>query len=175
LLWWRERYRNGLVGIGGDASSVTDGVAELRIVQVPVPTRVVGDGSAKPAAAVGSLNQDPGMHRVVVNLPPVTATTAVVEGAEQQPKKSQISRLLSVPTQLDAAAADRARIAGVRIVGAGAIAGTGVEPVKGQQGVARLRVREGLWEQRRGHKVDGGERRKAEVRYKRKAAEKKNA
>ena len=66
-------------------------------------------------------------------------------------------------------------IAGVKIVSASSIGGTGVEPVKGHLGVARLRVREGLWEERRGHKVDGGERRKAEVRYKRAAAEKKNA
>jgi hypothetical protein len=34
-------------------------------------------------------------------------------------------------------------------------------------------MQEGIWEIRRGHKVDGGERRKAEVRAKRRAAENK--
>jgi hypothetical protein len=38
---------------------------------------------------------------------------------------------------------------------------------------AKIQVKEGLWEHRRGHKVDGGERRQAEVRAKRRAEEKK--
>ena len=54
------------------------------------------------------------------------------------------------------------------------ISGHGVQAVKGHQGLAVLKVQEGLWEQKRGHKVDGGERRKAEVRAKRRAAENKN-
>ena len=49
-----------------------------------------------------------------------------------------------------------------------------MEPVKGSGGLrARIRLQEGIWEVRRGHKVDGGERRKAEVRAKRRAAENK--
>ena len=49
-----------------------------------------------------------------------------------------------------------------------------LEPVKGSDGMrARIRLREGIWEEKRGHKVDGGERRKAEVRAKRRAAENK--
>lgn len=66
-------------------------------------------------------------------------------------------------------------VQGIRIVSAGTIGGTGIEPVKGQQGAAMLRVKDGLWEQRRGHKVDGGERRKAEVRSKRRRDERRNA
>jgi hypothetical protein len=38
---------------------------------------------------------------------------------------------------------------------------------------ARLTVTEGMWEDRRGHKVDGGERRRAMVRFKRGVAERK--
>jgi hypothetical protein len=40
-------------------------------------------------------------------------------------------------------------------------------------GTAQLKVTEGMWEDRRGHKVDGGERRQAEVRFKRRVAERK--
>jgi hypothetical protein len=40
---------------------------------------------------------------------------------------------------------------------------------------AQIKVKEGLWEERRGHKVDGGERRKAEVRFKRRSEERKKA
>ncbi|KAI9695140.1 MAG: hypothetical protein M1820_008908, partial [Bogoriella megaspora] len=34
LLWWRERFRKGLFGVGGDMREVENGVAELRIVEV---------------------------------------------------------------------------------------------------------------------------------------------
>ena len=48
--------------------------------------------------------------------------------------------------------------------------------IKGTGGLkARVVVKEGLWEDKRGHKVDGGERRKAEVRSKRRAEERKKA
>lgn len=54
------------------------------------------------------------------------------------------------------------------------IAGPHVQPVKGSNGYAvRVSVAEGLWEERRGHKVDGGERRKAHVRALRRGAERK--
>lgn len=66
------------------------------------------------------------------------------------------------------------RVQGVIVKGAKTIKGSFVEPVKGSNGVkARIRLQEGIWEERRGHKVDGGERRKAEVRAKRRAAENK--
>ena len=61
---------------------------------------------------------------------------------------------------------------GLKIRGAHTIVGPYVEPLKGTDGsVARLKVQEGMWEQRRGHKVDGGERRKVNVRSKRAAKE----
>ena len=66
-------------------------------------------------------------------------------------------------------------VQGVVVKGAKTIKGSYVEPVKGSGGLrARIRLQEGIWEIRRGHKVDGGERRKAEVRAKRRAAENKD-
>ena len=63
-------------------------------------------------------------------------------------------------------------VSGVQIRGAHTIVGPHVELVKGTNGtVAQIRVKNGMWEQRRGHKVDGGERRKANVRSKRAARE----
>jgi hypothetical protein len=62
----------------------------------------------------------------------------------------------------------------VSVKGARTIRGSYVEPVGGSEGPrARIRLQEGMWEDRRGHKVDGGERRRAEVRAKRRAAENK--
>ena len=63
-------------------------------------------------------------------------------------------------------------VTGVKIRGAHTIVGPHVEPVKGSNGsVARIKVKEGMWEERRGHKVDGGERRKETVRSRRAAKE----
>lgn len=54
------------------------------------------------------------------------------------------------------------------------LSGPHLQPVKGTNGyAARIAVAEGLWEEKRGHKVDGGERRKAHVRALRRGAERK--
>jgi len=163
LLWWRERFRNGITGVGGDVTEVKDGVAELRVAEVP---------SSRPSDQPATLTKSAGMRKVVVNVTPTvslppdpTATPAEGEGVS--------SVTLAAPLRVDPRKAKE--IVGVKIVAANSIGGPGIEPVKGHLGVARLRVKEGLWEERRGHKVDGGERRKAEVRYKRAAAERKNA
>ncbi|KAK5139268.1 hypothetical protein LTR04_003732, partial [Oleoguttula sp. CCFEE 6159] len=59
LLHWREKFRNGQYGIGGDLSEVTDGVGELRVVEVPVST---GNRAA-------TVTSSAGMKKVVVNVP----------------------------------------------------------------------------------------------------------
>lgn len=65
---------------------------------------------------------------------------------------------------------------GLKVQGAMTIVGPFVEPVKGSGGsVAAIRAQEGMWEQRRGVKIDGGERRKVMVRRKRKLEEMKKA
>ena len=40
LLRWREKFRNGEYGIGGDLKSVENAQAELRIVEVPSPHQI---------------------------------------------------------------------------------------------------------------------------------------
>lgn len=63
-------------------------------------------------------------------------------------------------------------VSGLKVLGAQTIAGPFAEPMKGTSGsVAVIKVQEGMWEQRRGQKVDGGERRKVQVRRKRKLEE----
>ncbi|KAL1624968.1 telomere length regulation protein [Diplodia seriata] len=130
LLHWREKFRNGEYGVAGDAKHVKDGVAEVRIAEVPSKKTA---GVAQLATATSS----PGMRKVVVNVP------QDVEVSEQVLRSGK-------PLQ------------GLKVKGARTIVGPYVEAVS--DNVARIAVREGLWEERRGHKVDGGERRKAEVR-----------
>lgn len=155
LLWWRERFRNGIVGIGGDMQNVRDGVGELQIVEVP---------STRGIDKVGTLTKDPGMRKIVINtLPSVEEAGKEAEG--DTPHAAAALKKLSL--------AEAKTVAGMRITQGTNIAGTGIQHVKGREGVAKLAVQEGLWEQRRGKKVDGGERRKAMTRAKRRAAENK--
>ncbi|MCJ1395878.1 hypothetical protein MMC18_008764 [Xylographa bjoerkii] len=114
LLWWRDKFRRGEYGIGGDLQSVVDGVGEMRVKEVPVGEMV---------------------KKVVVNTPP---------GVEE-PAQGKL-------------------VQGFSVRGAGTIVGSYIELVKGSEGsVARLKVKEGMWEIRRGHKVHGGERRRKNV------------
>ncbi|KAI4113084.1 MAG: hypothetical protein LQ338_008235 [Usnochroma carphineum] len=140
LLWWRQRFRTGIYGIGGDLHSVKDAVAHVRVVEVP-----------RKRTGEGVFRGPDQMRRVVVNVAP----DAEVHERDLRALK---------PVQ------------GLKVLGAKTIAGPFVEPVKGTGGsVAAIRVQEGMWEQRRGVKVDGGERRKVMVRRKRKLEEMKKA
>lgn len=65
-------------------------------------------------------------------------------------------------------------VKGLQVKGVRTIVGPHVQPLKGGKG-AKIEIKEGLWEQRRGHKVDGGERRQAEVRAKRRGEAKRAA
>ncbi|KAI5358736.1 putative IGR protein [Septoria linicola] len=171
LLWWRERFRQGIYGIGGDvkhATKVGDKVAaELRIVEVPKQFKTGEERYETPA----SLTRDAGFVKVISNTRPQILEKLHEAGAETG-KRSILDRLAPPPK---VERKEVSRVKGMKIVRANMIGGTGIEYVKGYQGVAVLKVKEGLWEQRRGHKVDGGERRRAEVRAKRAAAERKNA
>lgn len=55
----------------------------------------------------------------------------------------------------------------------GSIAGPYVKQKGGQEAV--VTATEGMWEEKRGRKIDGGERRRAEVRFKKRVAERKAA
>ena len=59
-------------------------------------------------------------------------------------------------------------VEGMKVAGVRTIVGPYVQLVKGTRGSeATIKVQEGMWEVRRGVKVDGGERRKVQVRRKR--------
>jgi hypothetical protein len=137
LLAWRERFRQGKFGVGGNLRHVQNGEALLSVVEVPAQS-----SSAETATATLS----PGKRKIVVNV--------------KDPMKVQnVEGLEPVP--------------GFKVKGAHTIIGPRVQPIKGGKG-AKIVVQEGLWEHRRGHKIDGGERRRAEVRDK-KMREAKNA
>lgn len=59
---------------------------------------------------------------------------------------------------------------GYTIRGLKSIAGPYAAPLPDNSG-ATVKVTEGMWEDRRGRKIDGGERRQAEIRFKRRSAE----
>jgi hypothetical protein len=136
LIRWREKFRKGEFGIGGELQHVQDGAAEIRVVEVP---------AMSPTMATATLS--PGMTKVIVNVAP---------GSEASPETL----------------AQTTPVKGLKLKGAHSIVGPYVQPVKGTNGqVAKIVVQEGLWEHRRGHKIDGGERRQAEVRAKKRAEE----
>lgn len=131
LLWWRDRYKKGIHGTGGDLEHVVDGAAKLQVVEVPIPEAMIPGTNIQRT------------KKFVVNVPP----DASGEGL-------QVEQLRPV--------------SGMKIVGERTIAGPYIQPVKGTSGsVAIMKVQDGMWEERRGVKVDGGERRKAMVRRKR--------
>ncbi|KAK3997481.1 IGR protein motif-domain-containing protein [Cladorrhinum sp. PSN332] len=126
LLRWRDKFRRGEYGPGGDLRYVDNGVAELKVREV------VKNPTLK--------------LRYAVNVP-------IGKSPEDLSKED-----LVFPQ-------------GYRVRGTDTIVGPHALPIKG--GGARLQAAEGMWEDKRGHKVDGGERRRAEVRFKRGVAERK--
>ena len=121
------------------------GVAELRVVEIADPTRTSA-----------SLTHSPGTRRVVVNVLPGSGEEEVQKAAKEVEQ------------------GEGKVVQGVTIKRLHTIAGKNVKLLKGL-GRAQLQVAEGLWEHRRGKKVDGGERRKAMVRAKRRAEENKRS
>lgn len=147
---------------------VKDGVAELRIVEVPSDRK--GDQMA-------TLSKDPGMRKIIINTPPsvpINPTPTTKSDAEGEQEEDTSATATAPPPRITDASSVKPVI-GMKILHGSAIGGRGVESVKGHQGVSRLAVQEGLWENKRGKKVDGGERRKAEVRAKRRIQERKMA
>lgn len=152
LIRKREKFRQGDHGPGGDLDTVTDGAAQLRVVEVPDEQAGADKKNKDTGAITASANLTPGMRKVIVNLPP-DAT-----GYTHDP---------SVPLK---------RYANAKIHHGFMIKGPFLTPMKGSDGSAAvLRVQEGMWEDKQGHKVDGGERRRAEVRAKRRSEERKKA
>lgn len=69
---------------------------------------------------------------------------------------------------------DRIKIKGFTVQGAHTVSGPYALPTKGK-GLAQLALTEGMWAHKRGRKIDGGERRQAEVRFKKRIEERKAA
>jgi hypothetical protein len=66
------------------------------------------------------------------------------------------------------------RPTGYTVRGLRSISGPFATPLSNSSG-ARVKVSEGMWEHHRGRKIDGGERRRAEVRFKKRSAERRAA
>jgi len=143
---------------------VEDGVCTMRVVELPRLPENQGregdslgeEGSTLPSSSSSSSSSS-SMTKLILNLPAaVTEPTAVLEQGQST--------------------FDLRKVQGVKLAEGHRIQGPYVQPSKGSNGsVATLKVQEGLWEHRRGHKVDGGERRKAEVRFKRGVEERRKA
>ncbi|KHJ30097.1 putative igr protein domain-containing protein [Erysiphe necator] len=141
LLLWRERYRQGNLGAGADFKYIKDGVAHLRIANVPKDPKLNKKGlEYKPS----------GLRKIVINIPPELKSTEDLPPEKLVPVK------------------------GYRVRGANTIVGPYALPMKGGKAAVVTR-KEGMWEIKRGRKIDGGERRQAEVRAKRRREEKRAA
>lgn len=147
LLRKREKFRNGQHGPGGDLDKVVNGVAQLRVVEVPVSDA----NGAKAGGSTASVTSTPGMKKVIVNLGPE-------ETAYKHPEAGSAAGSESGSGLLK-------RFAHMKIHQGTMIKGPFLQHIKGSNGSAALiHIQEGMWEDRQGQKVDGGERRQAEVR-----------
>ena len=167
LLRWRDKFRKGEFGIGGDLKYVSDdGTAELRVLEVPtLPPAESTHTSPQPQGGQEqeevqpyvSATRTPGTTALILNTPPnTTSYESLLEPGES-------SSTLRKPQ-------------GFKLLNGHTISAPYIKYSAGSNySVATLRPEEGMWEHRRGHKVDGGERRKAEVRFKRRVAERKAA
>ncbi|KIX00231.1 uncharacterized protein Z518_10370 [Rhinocladiella mackenziei CBS 650.93] len=144
LLHWREKFRKGDFGIGGDFQYVKDGVAELRVVEVPSLKKDPQTG--KPVSGPVTIGRSPGMQKLIVNVPNGSTTYKLLPGQTT---------------------ADLKKPKGFKLINGYIISGKNAYPMKGAHGSGvTLEATEGLWEHKRGHKVFGGERRRAEVLHK---------
>lgn len=150
LLRWRDKFRNGQFGVGGDLTDVVDGAGEVRIVTIPVPARPSASDEEEDRAKhrpTGTATLSPGTRKIIVSVKP---------GAKEP----------SLPLE-QAKPVNQLKIRDGHL-----IVGPYTYAVKGTQGsVAHIKVTEGMWEDKRGRKIDGGERRRAEVRAKRRSRE----
>lgn len=150
LIRKREKFRNGVYGPGGDLHTVVDGVAQLRVVEVPVSARGLTNTGTKSAVHTSSATLAPGMVKAIVNLAPEDKTYVFS-------KKKPI-----------------VQFAGMKICRGSLPMGPFLQPMAGTDGTAAtISVQEGMWEDRRPKKVDGGERRRREVRNKQRLDERK--
>lgn len=90
------------------------------------------------------------------------------------PKKLVVN--VPMDAQDASAVTDPKPVQGMKVRGAQTIVGPYIQTVKDSKGtLAIMKLQEGMWEIKRGHKVDGGERRKEQVRRRRKLEEERKA
>lgn len=73
----------------------------------------------------------------------------------------------------EASPEELSRVVGYTVKGAKTIIGPYALP--STDGATKIAVTEGMWEDKRGRKIDGGERRRTEVRYKKRIQERREA
>jgi hypothetical protein len=156
LLRWREKFRRGEFGIGGDFQFVRDGVAELRVVEVPSLRKASITATGEAAPGTVSISKSPGMQKIIVNVPNGASTFQLLPGQTT---------------------ADLKKPHGYTLKNGYIITGKQAIPMAGTDGSAvSVKAVDGLWEHKRGRKVHGGERRRAETLHKMRVEEnKKNA
>ncbi|KAI1169818.1 IGR protein motif-domain-containing protein [Nemania sp. FL0916] len=101
------------------------------------------------------------------------APTAFGLPATAQPRKY----VVNVPagqTLKTCAPGELSRVQGYHVEGARTIVGPYALPLKGKEG-ASITLTEGMWEDRLGRKIDGGERRRGLIRYQKRVAERREA
>lgn len=126
LIHWRDKYRLGYFGPGGDVKYVQDGVAKLAVEEIqngPLET-----------------------YRKAYNIP-------------------FDKKIGEVPAEL------KIKVEGYKARGNG-VAGPFALPMKGER-AALLSPVEGMWENKRGRKINGGERRRKEFLFKKHVEERK--
>lgn len=152
LMRWRRRFLNEEYGPGGEFQHVKDGVAELRVLEVQ-KKKNLGSGS-EPASDASAVPAPPVRMRCVVNMPEGVRVEDVVGTADAQ---KYMSRVIKYKPQ-----------------GRSEIVGPYAIPLAHGKG-ASVTVTEGMWEDKQGHKIDGGERRQTKVRYKKRILERRQA
>ena len=152
LLHWLHKFRRGEFGPGGDFQHVRDGEALLRVRAAPLPNNPYVE------------------RKVVVNVPafaPAAPVDPEARSEEDAAASASASNSISAE-ELEAAP----RVTSYKVRGAKAISGPFALPAAGGES-ASVKVTEGMWEHKRGRKIDGGERRRDEIRFKRRVAERK--
>lgn len=142
ILRWRDKFRRGIYGPGGDFTFVKDGKAYLRVIEVPSLHK---NGES---AQYSSINSTPGMTKLVLNVPESNFLSAT---APRTQRTSELKKPSGYKLNKD----------GQTISGPYAL------PMKGTNGSGvMVEIVEGMWEDRQGKKVFGGERRRAETLHK---------
>ncbi|KAK5104761.1 telomere length regulation protein [Lithohypha guttulata] len=155
LLRWRQKFRNGEYGVGGDFKFVKDGAAQLRVVELPSNTTQGSEGSPEYV----SVTRTPGKTKLVLNVP-------------EDFDPLNIQKLLQ-PGQ---STADLKKPKDYSLKRGHIIAGPYATPVAGGgSSTVRVQVKEGMWEDPLGKKVFGGERRRAQTLHKLGVAEHRKA